>query len=185
MVKILEETHQISTLDIRSGNSNTDKGIDALLWNLPVPEGEECTNPCCKRIFAVYGPSYTHKQLNHATHIAMREWFGVINTKSFDQLTTILRKGYAVDHLGKNIYLPEAKKIDIPIHFIAGDQNEIFFPETSLRTYEWLKANGNPDLFSRQVFKNYAHMDFFIGKNAAKDVFPDFLKTLNTLDRER
>ncbi|MEQ1588452.1 MAG: hypothetical protein ABL895_21380, partial [Cyclobacteriaceae bacterium] len=184
MVKILEDTHQISTIDIRSSDSTKDKGIDALLWNLPVPEGEECTNPCCKRIFAVYGPSYTHKQLNNDTHIALREWFGVISTKSFDQLTTILRVGYTVDQYGNNTYLPEGKKIDIPIHFVAGDQNQEFLPETSLRTCEWLKAHGNPDMYSRQVFKDYAHMDFFIGRNASKDIFPELLKALRMLDKK-
>ncbi len=184
MVKILEDAHQISTIDIRSSDSTTDKGIDAMLWQLPVPEGEECTNPCCRRIFAVYGPSYTHKQLNHYTHIAMREWFGVISTKAFDQLTTILRLGYTVDHEGKNTYLPHVKKIDIPIHFIAGDQNQEFLPETSLRTYQWLRANCNPDLFSREVFKDYAHMDFFIGKNASKDIFPKLVVALQMLDEK-
>jgi cholesterol oxidase len=183
LVKILEESLHINTLDIRSGNSTQDKGMDALLWSLPVPEGEECKNPCCRRIFAVYGPSYTHSQLNHDTHVAMREWFGVVSTKSFEQLTTMLRLGYVVDRDGKNTYLPEVKNIDIPIHFIAGSRNQIFFPETSLRTFEWLKANVGAHLFSRQVYTDYAHMDFFIGKNASRDIFPSLWQAFEDLDQ--
>lgn len=34
-----------------------DKMVDTALWMVPVPEGEECTNPVCHRVFSVFGPS--------------------------------------------------------------------------------------------------------------------------------
>ena len=39
------------------------------------------------------------------------------------------------------------------------------------------EANG-PDLYTRTVIKNYAHMDCFIGKDSARDVFPIVLAEL-------
>jgi cholesterol oxidase len=36
-----------------------DHQIDVVSWNVPVPDGESCKNPVCRRIFSIFGPSYT------------------------------------------------------------------------------------------------------------------------------
>ena len=155
---------------------------DVAYWNIPVPEGEECNNPVCRRVFSLFGPSYTHGQLNHETHIAMKEMFGRIATKPGEQLTTILRTGYAVDAEGNNTYLGHVAKLNMPITFIAGELNQIFFPETSERTFSWLKAhNDRPEgYYDRHVIPGYAHMDLFIGKETG-DFFD---KLVAILDRQ-
>jgi cholesterol oxidase len=145
--------------------------FDVVYWNIPVPVGEECKNPVCKRIFSVFGPSYAHAQLNHATHDAMMEMFGPIAIKAGEQLTNILRKGYVVDKDGNNSYLPNVRKLDLPITFFAGELNQIFFPETSARTFAWLKAHmkDKPEgYYQREVVADYAHMDLFIGKDTSQ-----------------
>jgi hypothetical protein len=107
--------------------------------------------------------------------------FGEISTEPFLQLAQIVRYGRAVDAGGGNTYMDKPENIDIPIDFLAGGQNRIFLPETTLRTLRWLRATHKDapnTMFTRQVFEEYAHMDMFIGKRAHQDVFPYLLERL-------
>lgn len=161
--------------------SDQDYAIDTVLWNVPVPEGEQCTNPVCKRIFSIFGPSYTHRQLDQATHVAMREWFGRIAIKPFEQLALMMNQERVVDADGADTWLNspgDVKRLAVPISFVVGELNQIFYPETSARTLAWLRLHNDPKLYTRHVFKGYAHMDLFIGRDAATDVFPRLLAEL-------
>ena len=177
LVGVLERKG-FDTLSIEGGDSLEDKKMDAMLWKVPMPPGEDCKNPVCHRIFSVFGPSYTHSQLNEATHNALVEMFGEISSKPFEQLTRMIEGGLAVDQYGQDVYLPNVSKLALPLDFLAGSRNEIFYPETSRRTYDWLCAHNGPAHYTRTVFPDYAHMDFFIGKNAAQDIFPHIVNRL-------
>ncbi|MCR5867453.1 alpha/beta fold hydrolase [Aquincola sp. J276] len=175
--------------DIVSRNqppTELDYEIDTVLWNVPLPEGEQCTNPVCKRIFSIFGPSYTHGQLDQATHVAMRELFGRIALQPFEQLALIMNAGQVVDAQGADSWLgaPGAvQRLALPISFVAGAQNRLFYPETSARTLAWLRAHNDPQLYTRHVFDAYAHMDLFVGRDAAREVFPVLLQALERGDR--
>lgn len=160
--------------------SNEAQALNLLTWRVPFPNGIPCYSPTCHRVFGIYGPICAHEQLNETTHDAIQTVFGEISTKPFEQISLIVRKGYAVNAQGRDVYLPNHANLRIPIHFIAGALNQEFTPDTSLRTYDWLcKVNADAkDLYSRQVFKDYAHMDCFIGKRASRDIFPSILKQL-------
>jgi cholesterol oxidase len=176
-----------NVLDMNSGTTGFDRMFDVMAYQIPTPEGEDCNNPVCHRILATYGPSYLHSQLNQATHSKLADWFGTINLDSFRQLTHIIRAGHVVDADGKNTYLEgiaradsqtpaknTVDQLDLPITFMAGALNLEFLPQTSVRTYEWLRAH-NPQSahkYHRHVFEHYGHMDCFIGKNARIDIFP-------------
>ena len=41
-----------------------------------------------------------------------------------------------------------------------------------------VSAFNDPALYTRQVFDGYAHMDLFIGRDAARDVFPYLITQL-------
>jgi cholesterol oxidase len=161
--------------------SETDYEIDAAAWMIPVVEGQACKNPTCRRVFAVYGPSYEHAQLNHWTHTTLSEMFGAVSIKPFEQLQTIIRLGHAVDADGKNRYLTDdcAKRLKLPISFISGSANQLFYPETAWLTQEWLAGINGSAFYTNHVFEGYAHMDTFIGRNAARDVFPYIIEELN------
>jgi len=181
------------TLTMNSAKTRFDHEFDVMTYQAPVPEGEQCNNPTCRRIFSLYGPSYLHRHLNHQTHIAMSSWFKDIHIKPFEHLSKIIQKGYVVDAEGKNTYLTDEivhssaegnqiPRLDLPIAFIAAALNLEFLPETSERTYAWLCAH-NPlrkSDYHRHVIEGYGHMDCFIGKNASIDVFPiihDYLES--------
>jgi len=183
VVKLLEEVPQLhGQFNFIPGESDVDRVIDAVAWRAPLPEGEVCKSPLCHRIFSFIGPSYAHAQLNHATHTAIGQMFGSVHLSPFEQLSLIMQEGKAVDAQGADVYLSASlaqQNLKLPVSFIAGARNQLFFPETSLRTYKWLCQVNGHGWYTRRVFPDYAHMDFFIGKNAATDVFPYIVAELD------
>jgi cholesterol oxidase len=168
-------------IDVRSSSSPDDQALDALLWNLPMPSQDHCKNPVCHRMFAVYGLALNHANLNEATHNALVDIFGPISSRLFEQLSQIMRVGYAVDRNGKNTYLPNAARLALPITLLSGARNQILMPESTQRTLAWLRRSNpaHASIYTRHVFPDYAHMDLFIGKNADRDIFPFIEATLN------
>ncbi|WP_077001064.1 alpha/beta fold hydrolase [Variovorax sp. KK3] len=162
------------------GTTDLDREIDTLAWKVPVPHGEECKNPLCRRVFSIFGPSYAHAQLNHATHTALTEMFGCVSLRPFEQLSLMMQQAKAVDSKGRDSYVVPGKahRLALPIAFVAGADNQLFFPETCIRTQRWLSAHNDPALYTRQVFDGYAHMDLFVGRDAARDVFPYLIAQL-------
>jgi cholesterol oxidase len=140
-----------------------------------------CQNPVCARVFAIYGPSYLHEQLNDATHDAIGAMFGSNNVRAFKQLTRIVRHRQAVDWRGRDVYLKpreNLKRLAIPIHFLSGERNLEFTPECSEKTMALLRDVNGVHLYSRDVVPAYGHMDCFVGRDAAKDIFPGILSHL-------
>ena len=45
-------------------------------------------------------------------------------------------------------------------------------PRAARSPYEFLREHNDPALYSRHVIPRYAHMDCFVGKDAARDVYP-------------
>lgn len=159
------------TTDIEKDPSWSEKLYDAALHLYPTGS-ESCGSPFCRRVMFMYGEVYDHDQLNDATHEHMHEAFGVSNLKTFRQITQAIRKGHVVSADGDDVYLPNAQRLKLPIAFLHGEHNRLFKPEGSALTYEFLREKNGPDYYTRHVFKDYAHMDCFIGKNAARDVYP-------------
>jgi pimeloyl-ACP methyl ester carboxylesterase len=166
--------------DIVPGKTQFEHQVDFMAWNMPVPEGEGCRNPVCRRIFSIFGPSYTHAQLDHGTHTAMQDMFGLIPIAPFDHLSLMMKRQRAVDHTGADRYLDSrlAHNLKLPITFITGALNQIFDPETIARTYQWVVKRNGASYYDKKIFENYAHMDLFIGRTAAADVFPFLLDRL-------
>jgi cholesterol oxidase len=137
------------------------------------PAGKEyCSSPFCRRMMFMYGEVFDHDQLNDATHEAIHEAFGVANLTTFKQISQALREGHVVTTAGDNLYLENADRFKLPIAFLHGAKNRLFLPEGSETTFEYLKEKNGSQYYTRHVFDDYAHMDCFIGKNAARDVYP-------------
>jgi choline dehydrogenase-like flavoprotein len=96
----------------------------------------------------------------------------VANLTTFKQITLALRTGHVVAADGRDVYLPATDNLRLPISFLHGAQNRLFKPEGSRLTYDYLVAKNGPDLYTRTVIDDYAHMDLFIGADAARDVYP-------------
>lgn len=136
------------------------------------PTEERCNNPVCRRILFVFGESYRHAQLNTETHDRIERWFGILNVRSMAHLSRMVRAGYAVDWDGQDVYRPHVHRLRLPISFMHGALNREFVPKSTETTFEWLRAHNPPGFYTRELFPDYGHMDCFIGKRAARDIYP-------------
>jgi cholesterol oxidase len=120
----------------------------------------------------MYGLLWEHANLNEATHATLHETFGVANIEVFEHLAACVRAGHVVDRAGRDVYLAHPERMRLPVCFLHGAENQTFLPETTRRTYEWLRAHNGPALYSRHQVVGYGHLDCWIGREAARDVFP-------------
>jgi pimeloyl-ACP methyl ester carboxylesterase len=145
----------------------------------------ECQNPVCKEVSFTYGSGFpalwSHANLNDATHEWLKKEFAAVPLTFFSQMDLCVKAGHLVS-LGKFPELPadftaQAPKTRARFSFFAGKQNLCFLPESQARTFEFLKDHGanHPSL---HLLDGYGHLDVFMGKNAATDVFPLFLSEL-------
>ncbi len=172
-------------IDFVSQGTEEDYEIDAVAYQIPVPEGQACKNPTCRRVFGVFGPSWDHRQLGHDTHLALGSMFSRVSLSPFKQLGEIMHKGLAVDVQGKSVYTDDeaARRLALPITFLSGATNQIFYPESGQRTRVWLSEHNGSDLYRQRIIPDYGHMDLFIGRNAHRDVTPWILRELDRLDQ--
>ena len=164
------------TTDVDSQNK-----LDAIVDNVLklVPSKEQCTSAVCRRILGIYGDVFKHDQLNDATHNAVHEMFGVANMTTFNHISLMVRKGQIVDQKGGDTYLPHLDRLAIPITFVTGAENNLFLPQGTLRTLQTLAKANDAKLYQRVLFPKYAHMDLYIGRSSAKDVFPTIVGELD------
>ena len=155
------------------------RALDLLYGLNPLLAGERCHNPVCRWVFAYFGPTHRHAQLDAATHAEISRLFGVGGLRALDHLSLIVRRGGAVDASGRDVYLPHVERLALPITFLVGDRNRIFYPESSARTLAWLQEANGSSPYERIVLPGYAHLDALLGKNAASDVFPRVLAALD------
>jgi cholesterol oxidase len=170
----------IDTLNTNVKAKLIDELLDVVLHANPIPEDEKCHQPSCRRIYAFFGPSYKHSLLNDATHREIPQMFGVSSVRAFEHVGKIVSAGKIVDRNGADTYLrPEnLGRLAFPTLFLAGAENQEFYPETSKITYDLLRDANAPDLYTRTVIPGYAHMDCFVGKDAVHDVYPSLLAHL-------
>jgi choline dehydrogenase-like flavoprotein len=145
------------------------------------PSSEQCTSAVCRRILGIYGDVYKHTMLNDATHKAIHEMFGVANTSAFNHIAKMVRAEKIVDKNGGDTYLTSdnLKRLAIPITFLHGAENHLFLPEGSTRTLKTLAQANDATFYDRIEFPNYAHMDCFMGRDTAKDIFPTIVSVLD------
>lgn len=171
-------------LDFVSQGTEDDYEIDAITYQVPMPEGQECKSPTVRRVFAVFGPSWDIRQLGRDTYLALGSMFSRVSLSPFKQLQEVMRKGLAVNADGKTVYTDEdaARRLALPITFLSGATNQIFYPESGQRTRVWLSEHNGSDLYRQRIVPDYGHMDLFIGRNAHCDVTPTLLEELERLD---
>jgi hypothetical protein len=101
----------------------------------------------------------------------------------FDQLQQALKVGRIVrleDLPGLPAdYTANAPNIgDTRIAFFAGELNACFLKQSQERTFDFFNKRHRRDYHSLYIVPGYAHLDMFIGKRSAQDVFPLMLAEL-------
>jgi cholesterol oxidase len=104
--------------------------------------------------------------------------FGIGNITAFNHILAMIRAGKVVDKDGNDVYLPHIDKLKIPITFLQGSKNQLFLPEGTEKSFDLLCAKNGAQHYTRILVPNYGHMDFFVGRNSAQDIFPLVLAEL-------
>ena len=145
----------------------------------------ECDNPVCKHASFTYGTGFPvlwrHENLSQETHEWIKHEFAAVPMTFFRQMALCLRKGHLVavegyKELPKN-FVAQPPKTSARVAFFSGQRNLCFESKSQQRSYNFF-SSFHPDYHSLHMLPDYGHLDMFIGKNAAQDVFPIMLEEL-------
>ncbi|AMX59601.1 alpha/beta fold hydrolase [Leptospira borgpetersenii serovar Hardjo-bovis] len=157
-----------------------DKFFNSVLALQPQSLFSHDVNPVSRRISFLYGSLYRLENLNEETYrCGLGEMFGVSNIKAFEHLSKMIRAHKVVNSEGKDVYVPNWDRLNLPITFIHGAENRCYLPESTELTYKKLIDRFDPNQYKRHVIPNYGHIDCIFGKGAHKDVYPLILQSLN------
>lgn len=146
----------------------------------------ECNNAVCKQVSFTYGSGFpalwSHENLNDETHEWLKEEFGAVPLRFFSQIIRCIRQGHliSVEDLSglPGDFVESAPKTNARFAFFAGEDNLCFLPVSQSKTYQYFSALRS-DFHTLHRIPGYGHLDIFMGKNAAEDVFPLIIQELN------
>jgi len=159
----------------------TAKAIAALIFLTH----HECHNPVCKGVSFTYGTGFpalwSHQNLNDVTHEWIKQEFAQVPIRFFEQMLQSLRIGHLVaaevrPELPAN-FIAQEPQTTARFAFLAGVNNRCFLAESQRRTFDFFNS-WRSGYHSLRLIPNYGHLDVFIGKDAARDVFPQIAEEL-------
>jgi cholesterol oxidase len=157
---------------------------EMLLAEYPIIVGLGDANPVSRRLSCLYGQVFEIEQLNAATYWgALHELFGVASLRCLEHLAAMARAGHVVDADGRDVYLPHARRLSLPLLLLHGAKNRSWLPEGTRLTHDWLCRENGTALYRRRVLADYGHHDCLIGRDAARDVYPLILEQLEQTAR--
>ncbi len=145
----------------------------------------ECNNPVCKGVSFTYGIGFpalwSHANLNDATHQWLSNEFAQVPITFFEQIVKSIHAGHLVPvenrtELPKS-FVAQAPMTDARFAFFAGLNNRCFLAQSQVTTFEFFDSHRK-NYHTYRPIPNYGHLDIFMGKDAARDVFPFMLEEL-------
>jgi pimeloyl-ACP methyl ester carboxylesterase len=146
----------------------------------------ECDNAVCKLVSFTYGSGrpalWRHENLDEATHEWLRGEFADVPLSFFRQMDRCVRRGHLVGvdglaGLPSDFAAPPGPQMRARFAFFAGRESGCFLPEGQERSHEHFCSFGRSD-HTLRVIPGYSHLDIFIGKDAAREIFPLILEEL-------
>lgn len=146
----------------------------------------ECDNAVCKQVSFTYGSGFpalwSHENLSDETHEWLKEEFGAVPLRFFSQIVRCVQRGHLISVEGfsglPNDFTDLPPQTTARFAFFAGENNRCFLPLSQRKTYDYFSAL-RPDYHTLHLLPNYGHLDVFMGKNAAQDVFPLMIQELD------
>jgi hypothetical protein len=145
----------------------------------------ECGNPVCKMVSFTYGSGFPalwrHEHLDDATHEWLKGEFAHVPLRFFQQMARCVRRGRLIAF--ENLpglpadFAAQRPATSARFAFFAGAQSGCFLPESQVTSHAYL-SSFRPDYHTLHVLPDYSHLDVFIGRHAARDVFPLILSEL-------
>ena len=146
----------------------------------------ECDNTVCKMVSFTYGAGFPalwrHENVNQETHdIFIPNEFGAVPLSFFSQIARCVRKGHLVAYESlpglPADYITDEPQTEARFVFFSGEKNLCFLPQSQVRSYEYF-SSFRKKYHSLHVMPKYSHLDIFMGKDAAQEVFPRILNEL-------
>jgi hypothetical protein len=132
-----------------------------------------------RRIYFIYGDVFDYENIDDETmRSSVPSFFGNGNITFFEHISLMIRASEARNAHGEDVYVSNLDAYNLPINFMTGEHNRMFVPAGLQRTYETLRRGNGPERYRHTVFKDYAHLDLWLGQNAERDVFPTALAEL-------
>lgn len=139
----------------------------------------ECNNPVCKWSSFTFGAAApTLWQCGNLSD-EVREWlkgeFAHVPMSFFRQMNRCIAAGHLVS-TGQHEQLPgsavgQAPRTDARVVFLGGELNDCFLARGQARSFDFMERYA-PGRHTYYELAGYGHLDPFIGKHAARDVFP-------------
>jgi hypothetical protein len=139
----------------------------------------ECHNRVCKGVSFTFGTGFpalwSHENLNDETHEWIKQEFAHVPIQFFQQIRRCIAEGHlmAAERLPglPSDFVAQDPQTDARFAFFAGINNLCFLAESQQRTFDFFNGRRK-NYHTLRMVKDYGHLDMFIGKNAAQDVFP-------------
>jgi hypothetical protein len=146
----------------------------------------ECHNPVCKEVSFTYGSGFPalwrHENLNEETHEWLKQEFAAVPLSFFAQMRRCVDAGHLVAVDGRpelpSDFAAQPPQTEARFVLFAGRKNRCFLPESQVETFRWLDAH-RPGYHALHELPTYSHLDVFMGKDAARDVFPLMIDELD------
>ncbi|WP_051203275.1 GMC family oxidoreductase [Hugenholtzia roseola] len=156
-----------------------DKLLNKVVKLYAQPLGAATNDPISNRVTFMFAPLYEKENINPATFEAFHEMFGIANMTMYEHLTLMTRQKQLVNAEGQDVYMPHLQsRLNLPICFIHGAENQVFAPIATQTTYQELCRLNGAEKYSYHLIEGYGHQDCVIGKEAAQDVFAHVLAHL-------
>lgn len=151
----------------------------------------ECDSSVCHMLSFMWGTDasalFEHKNLSRTTHDRLEELFGPTTLNYYRHVLKNAKAGRPVKYYENDerftVFPADSWKglseNQIPIMFISGEKNKIFW-DSNTAAFKYM-SSINSVRHSLKVYPGYGHQDIFMGKNAAKDIFPDFINFFNDI----
>ena len=146
----------------------------------------ECDNATCRMVSFIFGAGrpalWSHKNLNPQTHFWLKGEFGDVPMTFFKQMRDSVAAGHLVaasnlDRMPKHFGV-DPPKTDARFVFFTGLDNKCFAPSAQKTSFDWLKRHV-PGRHAFHPLKGYGHLDVFMGRTSARDVFPTMVGELD------
>lgn len=150
----------------------------------------ECHNPVCKEVSFTYGSGFPalwrHENLNDETHEWLKGEFAAVPMTFFKQIRKCVDVGHlvAVDGLGElpRDFTAQPPRTNARFVFFTGTKNRCFLPQSQSESFRWFDHH-RPGHHGLHELPGYSHLDVFMGKEAARDVFPMMIAELDPNQR--
>jgi pimeloyl-ACP methyl ester carboxylesterase len=175
--------------DCQWGNHSPDL-IAWLLTALVRLSHHECDNTVCKLVSFTYGSGFPalwrHENLNAETHDWIRREFAHVPLTFFRQMARCVARGRLVAYESlpglPDDYTAEPPRTSARFVFLTGERSRCFLPESQVQSHAYL-SRFRKNFHALYRLPEYSHLDVFIGKSAAVDVFPLILNELERPSR--